>query len=50
MEYAAEMLATRPEIADSLITHRYPLADAPEAFRVAADRQSGAVKVVIDIA
>jgi 2-desacetyl-2-hydroxyethyl bacteriochlorophyllide A dehydrogenase len=49
MRLAAEMLAGRPEIAESLITHRFPLADAVEAFRVAADRSSGAIKVVVDI-
>jgi threonine dehydrogenase-like Zn-dependent dehydrogenase len=35
---------------ESLITHRFPIEDAVEAFRVAGDRGSGAVKVVVDVA
>jgi threonine dehydrogenase-like Zn-dependent dehydrogenase len=50
MADVAAMLAARPEIADCLITHRFSLEDAPDAFRTAGDRHSGAVKVVVDIA
>ena len=44
---AAAVLAANPEIARSLITHRFALDDAAEAFRVAGDRASGSIKVVI---
>ncbi|MFF3249268.1 zinc-binding dehydrogenase [Streptomyces sp. NPDC002870] len=48
VEEVAFMLAEKPEIAQTIITHRYRLKDAQEAFRVAADRRSGAIKVVIE--
>ena len=48
MDDAAEMLAADPEIARALITHRFPIEDAAEAFRVAGDRSSGAIRVVIE--
>jgi threonine dehydrogenase-like Zn-dependent dehydrogenase len=48
LDDAAELLAADPEIASTLITHRFPLDDAAEAFRVAADRASGAIKVVME--
>ena len=48
VEVAAALLARRPEIADTLITHRFGLTDATEAFRVAADRAHGTIKVVLE--
>jgi len=45
---SAAVLAANPEIARAVITHRFPLADAAEAFRVADDRASGAIKVVLE--
>jgi threonine dehydrogenase-like Zn-dependent dehydrogenase len=48
IDAAAALLAVRPEIAPALITHRFPLDAAPEAFRTAADRAAGAIKVVLE--
>jgi threonine dehydrogenase-like Zn-dependent dehydrogenase len=33
---------------DTLITHRFALDDAVEAFRVASDRSTGAIRVVLE--
>jgi 2-desacetyl-2-hydroxyethyl bacteriochlorophyllide A dehydrogenase len=47
VDQAAALLASDPEIARTLITHRYPLEDAAEAVRVANDRASGVIKVAL---
>ena len=48
IEEAAAMLAADPDVARTLITHRFPIDDAVEAFRVASDKRSGAIRVVIE--
>jgi 2-desacetyl-2-hydroxyethyl bacteriochlorophyllide A dehydrogenase len=48
LDTAAALLARRPEIAQTVITHRLPLEDAPAAFRLAGDRAHGAIKVVLE--
>ena len=42
---AIEILGRVPGIASTVVTHRFALADAEEAFAVAADRKAGAIKV-----
>jgi 2-desacetyl-2-hydroxyethyl bacteriochlorophyllide A dehydrogenase len=49
VEAAAGLLAAHPEIPKAVITHRFPLADAREAFRVARDHSGGAIKVVFEL-
>ncbi|OHV30781.1 MULTISPECIES: zinc-dependent alcohol dehydrogenase [Pseudofrankia] len=48
MADAAAMLADDPEIVQTLVTHRFPIEDAEEAFRVAGDKKSGAIRVMLE--
>ncbi len=48
IDIAASVLAANPTIASTLITHRFPLDGAAEAFETAAARSSGAIKVVLE--
>jgi 2-desacetyl-2-hydroxyethyl bacteriochlorophyllide A dehydrogenase len=48
VDVAAAILAANPAIPQSLITHRFPLEAAADAFATAADRRAGAIKVVLE--
>jgi threonine dehydrogenase-like Zn-dependent dehydrogenase len=48
MADAAQLLADLPQVAPAMITHRFPLSKAADAFGVAADRSAGAIKVVLE--
>ena len=48
IERAVELLALNPSIGKTLITHRFPLDAAKEAFNVAKERKTGSIKVVFD--
>ena len=47
-EIAIDMLANSDLDFDSLITHTFPLSRVDEAFRTAANKQSGALRVVVE--
>jgi len=47
-EVAAKLISTIPNIGDTVITHRFPLDEAEEAFNVAQDKSSNSIKVVFD--
>ena len=49
IDIAAKMLFDFKELVSKIITHRFPIDAAQEAFKTAADRKSGAIKVVLDI-
>jgi len=48
VDIAAQLLAQRPELPNIMITHRLPLDAAAEAFAIAANREAGAIKVVLE--
>ena len=48
IDVAASLLAERPELPGLLITHRFPLDAAVEAFEKAHDRVGGVIKVVLE--
>ena len=48
IDAAAATLAATPELPRAIITHRFPLDAAAEAFATAASRASGAIKVVLE--
>jgi threonine dehydrogenase-like Zn-dependent dehydrogenase len=45
---AAGLIRSVPALRDVLVTHRFGLGDAAEAFRAAGDRSTGAIKVVLE--
>ena len=48
IEVAAHVVGTSPELARRVITHRFPLEAAADAFVTARDRVGGAIKVVLE--
>lgn len=48
VDNAAALLATTPELAPTIVTHRFPLEAVAEAFGTAANRSAGAIKVILE--
>lgn len=48
IDNAAFLLGSAPVIGESIITHRFPLEAAADAFAMARDRKSGVIKVVLE--
>ena len=46
-DVALQLLAAQPERFRRLITHRFALTDITRAFETAADKRSGAIKVLV---
>ena len=44
----ADLLASKPELTELLISRRFPLEAAPEAFETARDRSKGIFRVVVE--
>jgi threonine dehydrogenase-like Zn-dependent dehydrogenase len=47
-EEAAAILSSDSDIPDAIVTHRLRLDEAAHAFDLAADRRSGAIKVLVE--
>jgi threonine dehydrogenase-like Zn-dependent dehydrogenase len=43
-----ELLGTSDDGTSVVITHRYPIEEAAEAFGIAGDKAAGAIRVVIE--
>ena len=48
-ELASKILASTPELPRALITHRFPIDAAADAFATARSRDEGAIKVAIEV-
>ena len=45
---AAKLISQNTDIGKTIISHRFNLEDAKEAFRIADDKNSGSIKVVFN--